>query len=86
MSTTEQQLRIVQTLQELAPNGEAQEKVTRLYHDLQGTYGIGNNHQVLKALVGRLYDGLAYGNWPWLDWTVQSIIGDPANRGSRERL
>ena len=83
MSTTEQQQRVVSTLVELAPDGPAQEKIVDLYRELRREYGIGNNHQVLKALVGILYDGLAYGNWPWLEYTVAAITRDPQNRGQR---
>lgn len=44
---------------EICPTAD-QGFVWRLYSEMAGE----TKHEIIKAAVGRLYDGLAYGNWP----------------------
>lgn len=51
-------------LQGLAPNGKAQEKCATAYRDAEKD-SRGDDKLFLQTMTGLLYDGLAYGNWPW---------------------
>lgn len=46
-----------------APDRGAQEIVTSIYHDMQCDHVTPRDMEV--QLVGAIYDGLRYGNWPW---------------------
>ena len=48
--------------QEHCPTGKEQAAFARAYNDMrsEGT----EEPEMIKFLVGMLYDGLAYGNWP----------------------
>lgn len=50
-----------------APSSTAAKKAADLLDDLAPKLGSKNLHGQLRAAVGMLYDGLAYGNWPWID-------------------
>jgi hypothetical protein len=48
-----------------------QQKIFLNHHDPDRDY-----REDYRALVGTLYDGLAYGNWPWSPKTVDGIIAE----------
>jgi hypothetical protein len=52
-------------LQGYAPNGKAQQECSDMYNQLLKD-GASPKH-VARRMVGALYDGLAYGNWPWTE-------------------
>lgn len=47
-----------------APNEAAKLKVDRIYSDY---YRSVTSDHLARAMTGMLYDGLAYGNWPWIE-------------------
>ncbi len=52
-----------------APTGEAQELMTKKYNEIYNQvlkdYETDQHRQFERIVVGMLYDGLKYGNWPW---------------------
>lgn len=60
--------RILEMLQEKAPNGKAQEICVDVYRNIQTSVGF-DKDEADRQMVGILYDGLAYGNWPWIVFT-----------------
>jgi hypothetical protein len=50
-------------LQSHAPDNVAQEQCAKMLHDIQED-GC-TPHQIELLMVGALWDGLCYGNWPW---------------------
>ena len=63
MTHNEKMQHILAVLQEYAPTGTWQQRCADL-----GTED--TPEEQLKRLVGTLYDGLAYGNWPWTDYRI----------------
>lgn len=47
---------------------EKEEKIVLDYMEHVSSIWKKDRDQVLKELVGSLYDGLAYGNWPWTNY------------------
>lgn len=46
------------------PTGNAQAALSRTYQQLQA--GGASDDEIVRAMVGAVWDGLAYGNWPGL--------------------
>jgi hypothetical protein len=53
--------KVLGMLQQIAPDKEAQDACTLLFHRYNGPC-----KEQDQAMVAALYDGLAYGNWPWV--------------------
>jgi hypothetical protein len=51
---------LLEILQDHAPTGIEQEICSKLFREAQ--MAMDNTERIL---AGALYDGLAYGNWPW---------------------
>ena len=50
-----------------APNGKAQAAFVKVVENIERDYPEADNppfQDMIRQMVGRLYDGLAYGNWP----------------------
>jgi len=54
--------KLLSILLELAPNPEAQAKATQFYNN---TGPVEDDLERSRRMAGVIYDGLAYGNWPW---------------------
>lgn len=67
----EQCEKILSILQSFAPTGKEQETCSELYRRLDKELSCDQN--MLRRLTGILYDGLAYGNWPWIDYSAHSL-------------
>jgi hypothetical protein len=52
--------KLLTVLQHYAPTGKDQQIVSDMMH------GIPLEDQA-RALAGMIFDGLAYGNWPWIE-------------------
>lgn len=57
-------------LQKFAPTGKEQHKCSEEYNNL--VKELGYSRELVRSLVGTIYDGVAYGNWPWLKETKVS--------------
>lgn len=55
---------ILGILQQYAPDGSSQQVATSCYNDVVKTYA--HTKEGVKHMTSMLYDGLAYGNWPWV--------------------
>lgn len=54
---------ILGILQDLAPNAEAQEKCAEVFREAERDF---TDKGLLTYMTGLLYDGLRYGNYPWV--------------------
>lgn len=54
---------VLSMIQSYAPNEEAKEKANTVYFEALNDSG---PQEALRHILGVLYDGLAYGNWPWI--------------------
>ena len=55
--------KLLTILQDYAPTGNEQQRVSNSYNEL--VMNEKDENIVVKNLAGWLYDGLAFGNWPW---------------------
>lgn len=55
--------KILGILQDIAPNGEAQNDCTNAYNEILKIAT--DDKEILLRMAGMLYDGLAFGNYPW---------------------
>lgn len=55
--------RLLGILQEYAPNGKAQERCADIYNEAKRSGA--TEKDLARTMTGAIYDGLAYGNWPW---------------------
>lgn len=55
---------ILGMLQDIAPDSNAQNICTKLYND--ASMSSMHDKSLLLIMTNLLYDGLAYGNWPWI--------------------
>ncbi len=58
--------KILAILQDIAPNLNAQEDCSKAFKDSQQDSE--NDKEFLLRVTGILYDGLSYGNWPWIKY------------------
>lgn len=56
--------RLLTCLQAYAPDGDAQQICTDMLHDMEHLKE--SDEMIELGLVGAIYDGLRYGNWPWV--------------------
>lgn len=60
----EKSYQVLSMAQSLCPTGKEQAAFARRYNELRAE-GL-EETDIIKTLVGMLYDGLVYGNWPYL--------------------
>jgi hypothetical protein len=53
-----------------APNAEAQQAVSTMRVEIERNTE--TDDLIIKSLAGAIFDGLAYGNWPWTGTRISS--------------
>jgi len=61
---------LLKVLLEYAPNSYAQRRIVENYHLMINDKL--SQTDIEKELAGTIYNGLAYGNWPWMPYVVPS--------------
>lgn len=64
MKLNDNHQKLVNLIKSHAPDLESQKLVFSRYQEMHREFT--NDHELELRLAGMLYDGLAYGNWPWL--------------------
>jgi hypothetical protein len=63
-------IRLYNILSEYAPSQKERDVVTRFYQGVLRTHAASKieiySREVEIALTSAIYDGLVYGNWPWV--------------------
>jgi len=61
----EKSYQVLGMCQSLCPTGKEQAAFARAYNDMRKDADV-SEAELIKTLIGKLYDGLAYGNWPYM--------------------
>jgi hypothetical protein len=73
--------RLLGIIQEYAQDAIAQQICADAYNELQRRMlGAQRERGVTKIMAGMLYDGLAYGNWPWVSFNVDDLLAGRAKK------
>jgi hypothetical protein len=62
-------------LQDAAPTPADYARVVQDYYYVIGEIGQGNPSKSTLWLLGRVYDGMRYGNWPWVQRAAAAADG-----------
>lgn len=82
MDRDQQTKAIFDVIMEYTEAPEHDKKMGDFLRDTRATWP-GDPDKVLQSLVGVLYDGLTYGNWPWSPTTVDGILRPATIRKAR---
>jgi len=73
--TLEQQIRAVaDVILEYTEAPEHDQIFHKYVMSMRKEHGAQNKEAILRELTGALYDGLAYGNWPWKSFKVDDLV------------